>query len=75
VTLTETYREISGDTETKPTAIGGATFARAIPNCMAFGPLFPGDPELEHQKDEKIEISQLLKAGHIYAEAIYRLTK
>ncbi len=75
VTLVETYQEISGDTETKPTAIGGATFARAIPNCMAFGPLFPGDPELEHQKDEKVEISQLLKAGHIYAEAIYRLTK
>ena len=75
VTLVETYREISGDRKTNPTVIGGATFARAIPNCMAFGPLFPGDPELEHQKDEKAEISQLIKAGHIYAEAIYRLTK
>lgn len=75
VTLVEVYREISGDTETQPTAIGGATFARAIPNCMAFGPLFPGDPELEHQKDEKAQISQMLKAGHIYAEAIRRLAE
>ena len=75
VTLIETYREISGDMETKPSVIGGATFARAIPNCLAFGPLFPGDPELEHQKNEKVEISQLLKAGHIYAEAIYKLTR
>lgn len=74
-TLLEVYREISGDTESQPSAIGGATFARAIPNCMAFGPLFPGDPELEHQKDEGAQLSQMLKAGLVYAEAIYRLTK
>lgn len=73
VTLVKVYREISGDNETQPSAIGGATFARAIPNCMAYGPLFPGDPELEHQKDEAAQISQMLKAGHVYAEAIYRL--
>lgn len=73
-TLLEVYRKISGDTESQPTAIGGATFARAIPNCMAFGPLFPGDPELEHQKNEAAELSQMLKAGRIYAEAVYRLT-
>lgn len=75
VTLMEIYREISGDHESQPSAIGGATFARAIPNCMAFGPLFPGDPELEHQKDERIQLSQLMKAGLIYAEAIRRLTE
>lgn len=74
-TLIETYREISGDIETQPSVIGGATFARAIPNCMAFGALFPGDPELEHQQDEKVQISQMIKAGSIYAEAIYRLAK
>jgi succinyl-diaminopimelate desuccinylase len=75
VTLIDIYRKISGDMESRPTAIGGATFARAIPNCMAFGALFPGDPELEHQKDEKIELSQLIKAGVIYAEAIRRLAE
>ncbi|HML38266.1 MAG TPA: Sapep family Mn(2+)-dependent dipeptidase, partial [Bacillota bacterium] len=73
-TLLEVYRRISGDTESQPTAIGGATFARAIPNCMAFGPLFPGDPELEHQKNEAAKLSQMLRAGEIYAEAVYRLT-
>ena len=75
IALIETYREISGDTTTQPTVMGGATFARAIPNCMAYGALFPGDPELEHQADEKVEIAQLLKAAHIYGEAIYKLTK
>jgi len=75
VTLVDVYREISGDKESQPTAIGGATFARAIPNCHAFGPLFPGEPKLGPQKEEAEELSQLLKAGHIYAEAIYRLTK
>ncbi len=75
VTLIDIYREISGDQLTQPSIIGGATFARAIPNCMAFGALFPGDPELEHQVDERVEIAQLMRAGQIYAEAIYRLTK
>lgn len=75
VALIDTYREITGDTVTQPTVMGGATFARAIPNCMAYGALFPGDPELEHQADERVEIAQLLKAAHIYGEAIYKLTK
>ena len=75
VTLLEVYRELTGDSESQPIAMGGATFARALPNCMAFGPFFPGDLGLEHQKDEAVQISQLLKAGHIYAEAIYRLAK
>lgn len=73
VTLLDTYRKVSGDFESQPAVIGGATFARAIPNCMTFGPLFPGDPELEHQKDEAISVNQLFKAGVIYLECIYKL--
>lgn len=71
--LLEAYRSISGDSETQPKIIGGATFARALPNCIAFGPLFPGDPELEHEKDEGVSIAQLFKAGEIYAQVLYRL--
>jgi succinyl-diaminopimelate desuccinylase len=42
---------------------------------VAFGPLFPGRPDIAHQKDEYIEIDDLLKATAIYAQAIYELTK
>ena len=42
-------------------------------NIVAFGARFPGQPELEHQKNEKISIDSLVLLAKIYAEAIYRL--
>lgn len=74
-TLMNVYREITGDTETEPMAIGGATFARAFPNTVAFGALFPGRPMTEHQKNEHIELEDLTLMTKIYAQAIALLTK
>ena len=54
----------------KPIAIGGATFARAFPNCVSFGANFPGDKDMCHQTDEFINIDKLLLACKIYAKAI-----
>lgn len=54
----------------KPIAIGGATFARAFPNCVSFGANFPGDKDMCHQTDEFISIDKLLLACKIYAKAI-----
>ena len=54
----------------KPIAIGGATFARAFPNCISFGANFPGDKDMCHQTDEFISIDKLLLACKIYAKAI-----
>ena len=42
-TLMRVYREVSGDEVSQPIASGGATYARAIDNCVAFGALFPGE--------------------------------
>ncbi|MDD6310387.1 MAG: dipeptidase PepV [Firmicutes bacterium] len=72
-TLLDVYRKHTGDMETAPIVTGGGTYARALPNCVAFGSLFPGDPELEHQRNERVEISKLVQMSKIYAEAIYRL--
>jgi succinyl-diaminopimelate desuccinylase len=44
-------------------------------NAVAFGPLFPGQPELAHQKDEFIGIDDLMKITKIYAKALYELAK
>ncbi|MBN7774322.1 dipeptidase PepV [Clostridium aminobutyricum] len=73
--LMEVYQEFTGDKESEPLAIGGATYARTVPNSVAFGPVFPGEEAVEHQADEYISISGMIKATKIFAEAIYRWTK
>ncbi|MBN8209486.1 dipeptidase PepV [Bacillus sp. NTK071] len=56
-------------------SIGGGTYARSLEAGVAFGALFKGKPQLAHQKDEYVEMDDLLKAAAIYAEAIYELAK
>lgn len=73
-TLSRVYEEQTGD-QAKLLAIGGATYARAAKNCVAFGPLFPGREEVAHQKDEYIVWEDLLRATAIYAQAVYELAK
>ncbi len=74
-TLMKVYAENTGDTASHPLVIGGGTYARSIPGGVAFGPRFPGKPEVQHQKNEYIEINDLMLSAKIYADAIYELTK
>jgi succinyl-diaminopimelate desuccinylase len=74
-TLMDVYREQTGDAAAKPIVMGGATYARAIPRAVAYGPKFPGGPDVEHQADEFVSVDDLIKMTHIYAEAIRRLTE
>ncbi|QTL98383.1 dipeptidase PepV [Iocasia frigidifontis] len=73
-TLTEVYNKFSGE-KREPLAIGGGTYARALENAVAFGPLFPGQKELAHQKDEYISIKDLVKITKIYATAVEKLAQ
>lgn len=74
-TLMGVYRSVTGDTESQPQTSGGATYARAMPNCVAFGAVFPGRKKVEHQPDEHIRLDDLFLAMEIYARAIYELTR
>jgi len=74
-TLMQVYREVSGDEVSQPNASGGATYARAIDNCVAFGALFPGEILTEHQPNERADLRNLYKAMEIYAHAIHALTR
>ena len=56
--------------EEKPYAIGGGTYARHLEEGVAFGMLFPGELELEHQANESIDIENFKRAARIYAYAI-----
>lgn len=71
-TLMEVYRKYSGHFS-KPLSTGGGTYARVMKKGVAFGMLFPGEPDVAHQADEFVIVENLVKAAAIYAEAIVKL--
>lgn len=71
--LMAVYQEKTGDM-TPAMSSGGATFARTMENCVAFGALFPGAEQTEHQANERAKIEDFYAAMEIYREAIQRLT-
>lgn len=75
VSLMDAYRRHTGDLESEPFVIGGGSYARAVPNAVAFGMLFPGEPDTMHQKNESMSIESMMTAAKIYADAIVELTE
>lgn len=73
-TLLKVFKDVTGK-DAAPLSTGGATYSRAIENCVAFGPVFPGEEKVEHQVNEYLKIESLFKCIEIYAKAIYRLTR
>ena len=73
-TLMKVYREQTG-LEGKPKSIGGGTYAKSLPNIVAFGPIFPGDEIREHKPDEFLELSRLMQNAQIIAAAMYEMAK
>lgn len=71
-TLIEVYEEETG-LPGDPIATGGATYARSMPNIVAFGPVFPGQEKVAHQTDEFIDLNAMIKCAQIYAKAIEKL--
>lgn len=72
--LQKVYRQKTGE-EPKLLAIGGGTYAKSMKNIVAFGPIFPGEPDTIHQPDEYITVDNLIKNTQIMAAAIYELAK
>lgn len=70
--LMEAYREVTGD-DTPASVMGGGTYARAMDNVVAFGPVFPGRECTEHKPNEYIHLEDLEKAKNIYKLAIEKL--
>ncbi len=66
------YQQVTGQME-PPIVIGGGTYARAMDNIVAFGPVFPGHPCTEHQKNEGISLEDLYAAEEIYYQALNNL--
>jgi len=72
-TLMDVYHEFTGD-DTPPQSMGGGTYARALPNAVAFGARFiNSNSGGTHSIDEFCDIDELLAATRIYAHCFYNL--
>ena len=71
-TLLSVYHDVTGE-PSYCKAVGGGTYARAIPNAVTFGARFPNAEEVAHQPDEYAVIDELLLNIEIIAEAVRRL--
>lgn len=71
-TLLKVYRDITGDM-TEPLQTGGGTYARELPNAVAFG-CTPVDIDINmHRADENFPVAQLFKNYEIYLAAAKQL--
>lgn len=73
-TLTKVYRAAGGE-NTEPLAMGGGTYARSLPNTVAFGPGLPGDDGGAHQTGESVNLASLSRARKIYTSAFRALDR
>lgn len=82
--LTQAYREITGDTESKNYTMGGGTYSKDLPCAITFGGGFPNDDPVPdgllpeghggaHSPDEIASIKSLLKTLKVYVYAISKL--
>jgi succinyl-diaminopimelate desuccinylase len=73
--LVNIYREVTGETESKPKAHGGGSYARILDGFIPFGPSFQNEPLCFHKQDESITKERLLLLSRIYVRALYELAK
>lgn len=65
-----TVYEAGTGTRVKPAISGGGTYAKRLPNAIAFGMWFPGKPYPGHDVDEKISIDDLQKGTKVLIYAL-----
>ena len=70
--LMDSYARATG-TRPKPAISGGGTYAKRLPNSIAFGMWFPGKPYPGHDVDEKISIDDLQRGSRVLIHALVDL--
>ncbi|EEY34116.1 Sapep family Mn(2+)-dependent dipeptidase [Pseudoleptotrichia goodfellowii] len=73
-TLQKVYNDVTGF-DAKPVTTTGGTYAKIIPNIIAYGPSFPGQKDIAHLPDEWMDLDDLEKITEIYALALYEISK
>jgi succinyl-diaminopimelate desuccinylase len=72
--LSEAFFEVTGKYP-EVMAIGGGTYAKALPNVVAFAPFPSGLLDLAHQADEHIGIEDLLSSVLVLKAAMLKLAR
>lgn len=70
--LMASYTRATGKSE-KPAISGGGTYAKRMPNSIAFGMWFPGTPYPGHDVDERIPVADLHLGVHVLIETLHDL--
>lgn len=70
--LTKAYGDVTG-LDSTPVTTTGATYARFLPETVAFGPSFSGQKGIAHNVDEYMDEEDLLLNMEIYMNAILNL--
>lgn len=70
--LQSVYKFVTGRDE-EPAALGGGTYAKLMPNTVAFGPNFREFKGNPHSFDECMDLDMLKQGMEIYARAILKL--
>lgn len=70
--MSEVYGQVTG-LDSHPVSTTGITYARALPNIVAFGPSFPGQRGIAHKGNEWLQVSDWLKMMAIDYHAMARL--
>jgi len=73
--LMKIFEEQTNQKGLQALSTGGGTYAKTMPNIVGFGPLFPGEPAVEHKPNEYFKIKDLILNAKIYANAIYELAR
>ncbi|MBQ4094492.1 MAG: Sapep family Mn(2+)-dependent dipeptidase [Oscillospiraceae bacterium] len=79
--MTDIYNDVTGD-NAKPYTMSGGTYARKLPNAVAFGIGMGADEAEEdapdwvgsaHMKNEAVKIDTIMKATEIYIQSLIKL--
>ncbi|MDY3868191.1 MAG: Sapep family Mn(2+)-dependent dipeptidase [Pyramidobacter sp.] len=73
--LMKAYFDETGRSGEKPMSIGGGTYAKAMPNILAFGTTLPGENTHIHEIDERWKIENIVLSTKIMAAAILSLAE
>jgi succinyl-diaminopimelate desuccinylase len=63
------YARATGE-QVPPAISGGGTYAKRMPNSIAFGMWFPGKPYPGHDVDEQITVRDLNRGVDVLIEAL-----
>ncbi len=74
-TLLGIYQAETGDRDAAPRSVGYTTYAKSLPNTVAFGPLMPNAPDPSHEPDESVGVEDLAFQARCYARAIRALAE